>query len=387
MYFDGVISSKIQNNQIAQVLYFTSASGSPVLTGNQIMDLGSVTVQVPADILEMFQTQNTLQGIGPTTSLNVLGDTMTGTTTLTTQWYSYVVVSGTLSVNGTTGNPATLLIQAGVRMSFASSSGINIGSSTSTPGILKVLGTSASPVTFTKSGTSAWPGITLSSGTVGAQTILQYAVLEYAGTGTSPTIAGLTIISSSPTLENVTVRNGTPSGIKLYYASPTMTGITVDQVGGDGISISGISSITTAPIISQATISNAGRYGIYITGGSGTVGGTIQRSSILGSGQYGIYFDGTINTTVQNNQIAKGLYFTSSGGTPVLNGNQITDLGSVTVQVPADILEMFQTQNTLQGIGPATSLNVVGDTMTGTTTLTTQWYSYVFLSPNLSLNR
>ena len=90
---------------------------------------------------------------------------------------------------------------------------------------------------------------------------MQYAVLEYAGTGTSPTTAGLNIYSS-PTLENVTVRYSGPSGILLSGASPLMTNITVNQVGGDGIAINGVGSGTTAPTITQATISNAGRYGI-----------------------------------------------------------------------------------------------------------------------------
>ncbi len=389
MYFDGVISAMIQSNQIAKGIYFTSSNGSPVLTGNVISDLGSVTAQIPADILNAFLSQNTLQGIGPTTSLNVIGDTITGTTTLTLQFYSYVVTSGMINVNGTTGNPATLVVQAGVRMSFASGIGIQVGTSTSTPGILQVQGTSGSPVLFTKSGSSAWSGIMLFSGTVGAQTNLQYATIEYAGSGTSPTTGQFYIYSNNATLDHVTVQNGTASGIIVTGGLPVMTSVTVSQMGADGISVNGASG-TTAPSISQVYISNAGRYGVYVNPFLGIVGGSIQNSTISSPGQYGIYCATgggyANNISIQNNQIAKGIYFASSVGSPVLTGNVIQDLGSVAVQVPADILNMFLTQNTLQGIGPTTSLNVVGDTMTGTTTLTTQWYSYIVVSGNLSVN-
>lgn len=383
MYFDGVISATIQNNQIAQGIYFTSTNGSPVLTGNQIMDLGSVTVQVPADIIEVFQTQNTLQGIAPTTSLNVVGDTMTGTTTLTTQWYSYIVVSGTLSVNGTTGNPATLVIQAGVRMSFASNSGISVGSSTSTPGILKVLGTSALPVTFTKSGTSAWPGIYLYSGTVGAQTIMQYATLEYAGTGTSPTTAGLSIYSS-PTLENVTVRYSGPSGILLSSASPTMTNITVDQVGGDGISINGGSG-TTTPTITQAIISNAGRYGIYVNGTNGAVGGTIQGSTILTPVSYGLYINQGAPTFL-NNSIDGSLFMTNQSGLPVFTDNTIRHFSTKTGRISIGVLQQLQTQNTLLDIDPSTVMELNGTTVSTNTTLGFRWKIYNVVTGNITVS-
>jgi Right handed beta helix region len=374
LYLEGAVSAAIRDNQIEKSLYFTSRNGSPVLTGNQIMDIGSVTTQVPADVLGMFQAQNTLSGITPTTSLYVISDTMAGTTTLTTQWYRYIVTSGLIEVRGTATVPSTLVVQAGVHVLFDPNSGIRVGATTTTLGALQVLGTTASPVLFTRLTAQNWAGIILGSGTVGAQTTLQNVEIDYGNSSTDPNSASLSISSTSPTLTNVTVRLGNPSGISLFNASPVMTGVTVDQVGQDGITISSGSSGISSPVITQALITNTGRYGIYMSepSGLGITTPNIEDSVIQAPASYGLYIDRAV-PTILNNTIAGSLFLTNAVGSPVFTGNTISNFNTKTARVPIDILQHFDTQNTLLDIDAATVLELLGDVLATNTTLGTPW--------------
>ncbi len=383
LYFDGIIGAVIQNNQIAKSLYFTSQGGSPpTLTGNQITEIGSVVTQVPADVIEMLQAQNTLEGITPTTSLYVIGDTLSGTTTLTTIWNSYVVNSGSISVNGTAGNPSTLVVQAGVRLLFAAGAGITVGSTTGTPGILKVYGTAAAPVLFSRLTTSGWSGLSLNAGTVGAQTIVQHAIIEYANPSADPSLASLSIANSSPILENVTVRLSSPSGIKVQNGSPTMTGVTIDQMGGDGITITSGLGTVSAPVISQALIKTVGRHGIYMTmvGGSNTP--TLQNSTIQTPAGYGVYITQSAVPTLLNNTINGSVFMDAQNVLPTVTGNTINNFNTKTARISVAMLQQFQTQNTLNDIDPATVLELTGiPTVSTNTTIGTRWNTYNVVGP------
>ncbi|MCC7202529.1 MAG: right-handed parallel beta-helix repeat-containing protein, partial [Nitrospirae bacterium] len=320
-----------------------------------------------------------------------VGGRISTDTTWTLSGSPYVVTSS-VQFYGTTSTPITLTIQPGVVVKFQTGTYLQIANGTSYPASLNAAGMAEAPIVFTSykddtaggdtngdgSATTPAPGnwnyIYLYQGS--GSSVLDHTEVRYGGSGGQGDVY---VYGASPTIQNSVITQSSNIGILLSNTSSTITNITVDQVGSDGISLNGASGYTTAPSISQATISNAGRYGIYVSTTYGIVGGTIQNSTISSPGQYGIYcaISYAINTTIQNNQIAKAIWFTGNAGSPALTGNVIQDLGSVTAQIPADILNAFLTQNTLQGIGPTTSLNVLGDTMTGTTTLTTQWYSYV----------
>ena len=381
LYLEGAISAAIRDNQIAKGIYFTSRNGSPTLTGNRIMDLGTVITQVPADVIGMLQTQNTLEGITGPTNLYVISDRITGATTLTTLWSGYVVQFGQIDVGGTAGNPATLVVEAGVRIFFGNSSGIRVMDGTTTPGALRVLGTAAAPALFTRlTATQTWTGIALGSGTVGAQTILQHAIIEYGNTSTSPSSASLSITCHSPTLNNVTVRLSSPSGIALFRSSPTMTGVIIDQMAGDGIAISDSGTCSngapnSSPIISQALIRNVGRHGVYMNGGSG-VAPRVENSIIQTPGGYGVYIDNA-QPSILNNTIDGSFFMNNQNTRPTVTGNTIRNFNTKTGRVSVPILQQFQTQNTLLDIGPTTVLELTGNpTVTTSTTIGDLWKTF-----------
>jgi len=98
-------------------------------------------------------------------------------TTWTPAGSPYIATS-TVQVYGTTTTPVTLTIEPGVVVKFASGAGLQIGDSTNL-GALVARGTSASRITFTRSGTSgAWTGITFNDKTVDSATIIEYADIQ-----------------------------------------------------------------------------------------------------------------------------------------------------------------------------------------------------------------
>lgn len=303
-----------------------------------------------------------------------VGGRISSNTTWTTSGSPYVVTSA-IEFYGTDSTAITLTIEPGVIVKFNSGTYIQIGSS-GHPASLYAAGTSALPIIFTSK----------KDDTAGGDT-------NGDGSATTPAAGDWLFIylrdgSGSSLFDYTDVRYGGAGGYGNFYiydTSPTIQHSIIKKSSNSGIFIQNYGAAITPNITNNQILDNT-TYGIKTKSTSATpVAGTIQGNTITGSGQYGIYFEGAIGAAVEDNVIAKGIYFTSSLGSPTFSGNDIKDLGSVTVKVPADVISMLQTQNTLEGIGSTTTLNVIGTTITANTTLGTHWKVFNVTGADMSV--
>ncbi len=108
-----------------------------------------------------------------------VGGLISSDTTWTLAGSPYIITSN-ISVYGS-GSP-TLTIEPGVIVKFNDNTGLSVANGTSNPGALKAVGTASSPILFTSSNPSPapgkWSGITFRSGTVAANSALDYVTVE-----------------------------------------------------------------------------------------------------------------------------------------------------------------------------------------------------------------
>ncbi len=316
---------------------------------------------------------------------------ITSDTTWTLAGSPYIVTS-TVQVYGTATTPATLTIEPGVVVKFASSGGLQIGNSTN-KGALVAKGTAASRITFTRSATSNWGSVTFQAGTVNATTDLENVDIQYS--------SGVTMTSCSPTIRNSTITNVTGNGLYLTSASPIIDTVTVTGTGTYGIYLLsstptitnsaitsngtyGIYLFNSSPIITNSTITNNGSYGIYLSSSSPTItGGSLTNSytggyGIYGSGSpiisnynvsivnrvgiYGLYLSPTTSAfAVTNSTIGNGLYISPADITPTITGNTFTNLDNSPLHAGANIIGQLIANNTITGLSSAGRIEVVGE--------------------------
>ncbi len=137
-------------------------------------------------------------------------------------------------------------------------------------GRLTVQGTQSCPVTLEASGLSDHEGIQFNSSSSGRGSFLQNLTIE-------DSIYGMTIYSSNPVIENLTVVNPDRVGVDMFNnAAPRITDLFIDQAGrelafqgdwryGIGLSIGAGST----PIVTRAVFSDVLTRGVNIWGASG----------------------------------------------------------------------------------------------------------------------
>ncbi len=144
----------------------------------------------------------------------VVGDTVSQSLTMKNTGIPYIVTAADIYVSG-----STLTIEAGVTVKFDQYTTLWVGES----GVLRAVGTSSAPITFTSSEASPtpgyWGGIFFSDSTVGTNTLLQYVTVEYGGANYG---SNLYIYYASPTIKNCTIRKSSGYGIYTYGGSPVI---------------------------------------------------------------------------------------------------------------------------------------------------------------------
>jgi parallel beta-helix repeat protein len=261
---------------------------------------------------------------------------------------AYVVTGNVLVPSG-----ATLTVQAGTTVKFNSLRGLAV------MGTLVVCGTASSPVTFTSNLPSPaqgdWSYIHLHPDSTdaspdrdcaghGTGSILQYAIIEYAGGAASTSNNGaLRIEGSSPIIDHSIIRESKSDGITTWSndAEPRITHNTVSG-NYNGINV----GYWSAPLIAGNTISANRSRGIYSSDEATISGNTISNN--LGGGMY-VYAAAMIsgNTIVGNTTYSGGGIYVSYGGDVAIVGNTITGNRATSANQGGGIYLSDGTQSTI----------------------------------------
>jgi parallel beta-helix repeat protein len=173
----------------------------------------------------------------------------------------------------------SLTILGGTRVLFAS------GASLTVDGVLKTLGTSNQPVTFTSWKSfpqrGDWQGLVFTGSSSNNVCVLSNVVVQYAQ-------VGISCSGTSPQMVNSTIQYCSQQGIYLTRSSPLIQGCTIQQNSSQGIYVYDTSS---PQILGNQIVAN-GSYGIYLYGtyASGhNCMPVIQGNTLDRNGSYAVY--------------------------------------------------------------------------------------------------
>ncbi|MBI4493772.1 MAG: right-handed parallel beta-helix repeat-containing protein [Chloroflexi bacterium] len=281
-----------------------------------------------------------------------------------TTWYlqcsPYLVTGNVVVLAG-----VTLAIEPGVAVKVAS------GKSLQVDGMLLARGTAASPITFTSNLASPamgdWGYLYFSDSSTDATfdidgnytggSILQYAVVEYAGGASTTDNGALRINASSPYVDHNTIRNNKADGIHVWSGGNLR--ITNNSVTGNGIvgsvAANGINvSVTGSVMISANTVSNNASTGMTVsTTGSVLLGD----NTVSNNTSWGIFvpYDPIISRSLSmsGNTISGNgnAMWVASSTTATINGN--TSSGIMYIYVPA-----YATDSTTATVNGNTSYGI-----------------------------
>jgi parallel beta-helix repeat protein len=240
------------------------------------------------------------------------------------------IVTGNVSVQP----GATLTIQPGTTVKFDSLKALAVA------GTLVACGTEGNPITFTSNQSSPakgdWAYIHFANSSAdasldrdcsghGSGSIIQYAVIEYAGGASVGDNGALRIESSSPIIDHNTIQDNNSNGICLWDsgAAPRITNNTISGNSGNGI-VAGTFVNSKATISGNTVTGHSGR-GIYLDEGV-----TINDNVVTGNSGGGIYVDSSATirgNTISNNSASTGggIYAGGYGSAPAISGNVIVN--------------------------------------------------------------
>ncbi len=362
----------ITNSTIGNGIYIGSTVITPTITGNTFTNVDSSHMHAGANIIAQILSGNTINGITPAGQIEIVGEQMKQDAHWTVWPAPYVVVSGTVQVYKDTTGPATLTIDPGVTVKFASGSGLTVGNGTS-QGALAAQGTAANHITFTRSGTSGtWSGVTFNSGTVSSMTILAYADVQYS--------TGVTMTSASPTIRNSTITNLT-GYVSLSSSNPTLDTVTIANTSTYGIYLS-----SSSPTITNGSLTNSSPTGHGIYGTGSPVISNYNVSIVNATNYYGFYLSSTTSAlSLTSSTVANGLYINQTGIAPTITGNTFTNVDSSPMHAGANIIIPILNSNTINGMTSAGRIEVVGEQVNQDAHWTVWPAPYVVVSGTVSV--
>ena len=350
----GVNSAVIQNNSLDHGLFFESASGEPIITGNTFLRMAGQVNRVGANDVGEYFGSNTHQG-GLATQLDILSERVDTNATWPNPGYPLLLLSSATQVFGDVVNAVTLTLQPGLQVRFGTSAYIQIGSGTNR-GALVAAGTAGQPILFTTNNATPapgqWSGIFFDDGADDTTSLIEHATIEYTG---SIFQSGVRVSASSPRLRNLTVRHSSVYGIYLSNSSA---------------------------LIENSSISNTGNNGIRSDGGGSP---TVRGCNVASPTGYGILISSTNSARIENNQVANAIQFDSAAGDPIITGNAFTNFDTFPPRVGADdVAEMVQS-NTLQNATAAGRLEILGEPLSTSATWPKPVFPYVAFSGDITV--
>jgi predicted outer membrane repeat protein len=236
----------------------------------------------------------------------------------------------------------TLTIEPGTTVKFDNNKGLTIH------GTLVAQGTSDNMITFTGNQPNPAPGdwayIYFSpsivdatfdgDGNYSAGSVIQYALIEYAGGATvSDALGAVRIEQSAPFIDNNTIRDNRASGISAWNGESEIIHITNNLITenvaqesnttrqGAGIYLSEVETSITANTILSNTARNQGG-GIYIKEGIHVINDNlVENNHSTNSHGGGLYVDGTI--TIEANTVISNTADDDGGGLFLVDNNTL----------------------------------------------------------------
>ena len=188
-------------------------------TNNAILNTASHLIKLYPNAAHTIGAGNILSPINSSLGILVSGGIYNqAEETWLAQTVSYII-DGTMDVEHNAGS--ILNIQEGTSIGFTNGSQIEVGSSSSTYGTIKALGTQENPITFTSSAASKtagdWDAIFLENGTSNSSAFT-YCNFEYGG-GYSYAYGMIAMLDCSVSFDNCTFTNSETYGVSLNSES------------------------------------------------------------------------------------------------------------------------------------------------------------------------
>ena len=311
IYFATTTNAILQNNDIDHGLFFVSRNGNPTITGNTFRRYDDLASQVAAGELGEVLGTSTFAGSTPNSRLHYLSETIAEDTTWSNPGFPLVAVSGDTIFADRQDDPAVLTIEPGLQIRFRSGTRLEFGSGVF-QGALIAVGTPSQPIVFTTDNLAPapgqWEGISFRNASNDGISIVDNAIVEYAGASLSSNIY---VEAAAPTIRNSVIRN---------------------------------SSV----------------YGIY--GPTTPASPLVENNQFSGNANYDVYIASTSSAVLDGNTFSSSVYFTGAGSDYQVINNTFNDFNNPNrpMRVGAHAIDQIDT-NTFNGTGGSSRIEVLGE--------------------------